>query len=187
MKVESEEVLRIAKAVAVRYKARCWYTDVRELTNVAWEAVNKAQQTFDPQVGVPFEAYAAKAAMYRVRNFLWKQSSPLSGGLHDPQKNIAGVHASQIPDDLTDPRELRVDEQLMMYERRMRMRLRIRKLAARTKDGDLAVQVILEGAIPQEIIKQSGRRVYSAVHLVRRKVRSDARLYRLWQQGGRRR
>ncbi len=185
MTIESEEVLRIAKAVAMRYKRRCWWADVDDLVSEASVAVLTAHKTFDPQVGVSFAGYATKAAILRVRGFLWRESSPLSGGLHDPRKNIAGVHAAPLDDNLLE-RTPNARDQMELIEWRHRVRDRIRVLADRTRDGDLAVEVMVHERPPGEIIQETGRRAYSAVSLVRRKVRSDAPLYKLWRQGARR-
>jgi len=185
MTIGSEEVLRIAKAVAMRYKARCWWADVDDLVSEASVAVLKAHKTFDPQVGVPFAGYATKAAIHRLRGYLWRESSPLSGGLHNPRKNIAGVYSTALMDDVAQTTEPNVREQMELIEWRHQVRDRLRILADRTRDGDLAVEVMVHDRPPGEIIRETGRRAYSAVSLVRRKVRTDAPLYKLWRQGAR--
>ena len=182
MKLDAESIRRIAKAVARRYKARCWWAELDDLVSEATVAVIKAQDTFDPQVGVPFEAYASKAAEYRVSGFLWRNSSPLSGGMHNPREHIAGVYSAPLSDDLVQDAPSAFDE-LALIETRLSIRRRIRALANRTPGGDKAVEVLLHGRAPKEIIKESGRGVYGAVHLVRRKVRSNARLFKHWRRG----
>jgi DNA-directed RNA polymerase specialized sigma subunit len=178
--IDADEVLRIARGVARRYAARCWWADIEDMTSEASIAILKARRTWDPEVGVPFAGYASRAATLRVRDYLWSQSSPVTGGLADPQKNIAGTQAVSLDEakhgEVADPRSL-----LEEYEWRMRVRARVRKIAKRTKDGDLAIEVLVHDRPSGEVIKETGRRVYQAVHLVRRKARLDARLYRLWQ------
>lgn len=177
------EVLRIARAVARRYAKRCWWADVDDMTSVASLAVLEASESWDPQVGIPREGYVARAAALQVRDFLWRQSSPVSGGLHNPRELIAGVHAAPLDEDLvehdTDP-----GKKLDRLRWRLRVRDRLRKLAGRTRDGDLAAEVLVRGRTPVEVRKETGRDVYGAVHLVRRKAREDEPLYKLWRRGG---
>jgi len=177
--ITTDDVLRIARAVASRYKSRCWWADKDDLTSEATRAVLEAKQTFDPQVGVPFDGYAARAATLQVRDYLWRQSSPLSGGLHDPRKNIAGVYSAE----LTEATHLAADDpntELREMEFRLAVRDRLRQLAAASRDGDAAVEVLARNRPPKEVIRETGRDVYGAVHLMRRKARSDYRLYKLW-------
>ncbi len=196
-KIDASEVLRIAKAVAQRYAARCWWADKDDMTSEASEAILCAQRTFDPQVGVPFDGYAAKAAALRIRSWLWKNSSPVSGGSHDPRKHVAGVHAYQLASDRVAPdgehgaalvgdseiTPADTEAQLDSMSWRMRVRERVRALAARTRDGETAVEVMLHERSSGEVIRETGKDVYGAVHLVRRKARADRELYDLWTAG----
>jgi DNA-directed RNA polymerase sigma subunit (sigma70/sigma32) len=181
MRIDADEVMRIAKAVARRYAARCWWADVDDLTGEASRAVLEARETWDPQVGVPFDGYAARAATNALGDYLWRQSSPVSGGLHNPRELIAGVHAAPLEDDSArhDPKTAMVLDDINW---RLRVRKRIRQLAARTKDGHLAVEVLVRGRKPSEVIRETGGNAYSAVMLVMRKMREDAVLYELWQR-----
>jgi len=176
--IDADEVLRIARAVAARYRKHCWWADFDDLVQTASVAVLEARVTFDPQVGVPFAGYASRAASRQVSEALWRASTPLSGGLHDPRKHIAGVHAEQLEDkhlaNQTNPGEVLDD-----IAWRLKVRRRVRKLAKRTRDGDLAEAVLLHGRTPGDLIRETGRDVYGAVELTRRKVKRDAPLYRL--------
>ncbi len=183
--IDGDEVLRIAKAVARRYANRCWWADVDDMTNEASVAVLTAKRTWDPEVGVPFDGYAARAAALHLRTYLWRVSSPVSGGIHDPKKNIAGVHAGEfseehhgVPVD-QDP-GLKLDEVNWL----LKVRRRIRALARDGRDGELASEVLVRGRRPMDVIAETGRDVHGAVHLVRRKIREDRRLHKLWQQDG---
>lgn len=182
MKIDADQVLRIARAVAARYRKTCWWADFDDLVQTASVAVLEAHGTFDPQVGVPFSGYAARAASRQVSEALWKASTPLSGGLHDPEKHIAGVHHHHLGDlaghvedqNPTDPGEA-IDE----FRWRLRVRRRVRKLSRRTKNGDLAADVLLYGRSPGDLIRATGRNAYRAVELTRRKAKDDAVLYKL--------
>jgi Sigma-70 region 2 len=191
----TDDVLRIARAVAARYKRRCWWADAQDLASEASQAVLEAQERFDPQVGIPFSSYAARAASYAVQDYLWKQSSPVSGGGHDPRRCIAGVHRAPLdaplragPDGAARVRpELWVwdDDPLVEAELeawRLSVRERIRVLAEQVKDGDLAVEVMVRGRAPQEVIRETGRNAHRAVERVRRMMREDYPMWSLWME-----
>lgn len=190
--VNAAEVLRIARAVAHRYAQRCWWADLDDLTSVASVAVLDASRHWDPQVGVPFDGYAARAASNQVREHLWRESSPLSGGLHDPRKNIEGVTRTSLDIQTEDgewvPRpELatRADPgpELDDTQWRLRVRRRVRALARAVPDGDLARAVLLEGRAPSELAPGGDlSRAYKAVQVLRKRVRFDSVSYRLMRQ-----
>jgi DNA-directed RNA polymerase specialized sigma24 family protein len=179
MKINADQVLRIARAVAARYRKICWWADFDDLVQTASIAVLESRETFDPQVGVPFAGYAARAASRQVSEALWRASTPLSGGLHDPERTIAGVHALELEDahlatSQPDPGEILDDVRW-----RLRVRKRLRRLSARTKNGDLAAEVLLYGRASGDLIQETGRNAYRAVELTRRKVKDDAIMYKL--------
>lgn len=183
--IDGDEVLRIAKAVARRYANRCWWADVDDMTSEASLAVLTAKKTWDPEVGIPFDGYAARAAALHLRTYLWRESSPVTGGIHDPQKNIAGVHSGEFDEELhssqhtADPGQ-RLDE----AHWRLKVRRRIRALARDGRDGELAAEVLVRGRRPRDVIAETGKDVHGAVHLVRRKIREDRRMHKLWTQNG---
>lgn len=193
--ITAEDVLRIAKAVARRYANRCWWADPDDVTSEASVAVLQAKRTWDPTVGVPFDGYAQRAAALRVRTYLWGESSPVTGGLHDPKKNIANVRRAGLMMRTAgghDAPEMHSERPELMHTPdpaaqlddanwRLRVRRRLRALARDGRDGELATEVLVRGRKPAEVIAESGRDVYGAVHLVRRKVRSDRRMYNLWR------
>lgn len=186
-KIDAADVIRIARAVAHRYANRCWWADVDDMTSEASVAVLQARKTWDPEVGVPFDGYAQRAAALRLHLYLWAQSSPVSGGLHDPHKHIAGVQRGEFNEEVHSEPSVDPAATLDEINWRLRVRRRIRALARDGRDGDLAVEVLVRGRTPKEVIAETGADVHGAVHLVRRKLREDKRAYRLWQQKGGRR
>jgi hypothetical protein len=187
--IDAAEVLRIARAVARRYAQRCWWADEDDMTSVASLAVLDASRHWDPQVGVPFDGYAARAASNQVREHLWRESSPLSGGLHDPRKNIEGVTRASL-DVRTDdgewsPRPELVQNpdpgpQLDDAQWRLRVRRRVRALSGVTQDGGLARAVLLDGRAPSELAPEGDlKRAYRAVQILRKRVRLDPVSYKL--------
>lgn len=196
--ISGEDVLMIAKDVAKRYARRVFWArgHMDDMTSEAVVAILQARSTYDEQVGVAFGKYAARAAYLRVADYLWGESSPASGGGHDPKKNIAGRFRAPLarptchykldddnrtpwPELCKDAREV-VDE-LHAMDRQVRIRDRVRSLARRTKNGDLAEHVLLHGEASGDLSRRSGKNVHRAVELVRRKARQDAGLYELWR------
>jgi hypothetical protein len=178
--VDPETVLRIARAVALRYKRRCWWADVDDLTSEASVAVLRAARTWDPQVGVPFEGYAGRAAVLGVRAFLWRESAPVSGGQSDPRANLTGVRRVELGDDLAV--ESSTPAQIDTVRWRLAVRDRIRSLAQQSKGGDAAYEVVGRDRTPSDVQREHPEvRVYSAVEVLRRKVRDDYKLYDLWK------
>ena len=174
--IEPGEVVKIASGVAWRYARRCWWADVDDLIGEASRVVLEAARTWDPQVGVPFSGYAAKAAQRALSGYLWEQSSPVTSS--DP-RIMAGTYRAEVdpeahPVDPTAPRLL--DD----AHWRLRVRAGIRRIAARTRDGEYAIPVLVHGVPPHEV-PAPRQTVYRAVHLVRRKMRDDRELYQLWQ------
>jgi len=182
VRITGEEVLQIARAVARRYARRCWWADLDDLTGEASRIVLEARDRWDPQVGVPFSAYATRAATVKLRDYLWEQSSPVSGGLHNPRKLLGGLQRAPMLDD-EHPHQPDPGHSLDEAAWRLRVRKTIRRIANRTEDGDLAVEVLVRGRKPEDVHAETGASPYRAVHLVRRKVRTDATLYRLWRRG----
>lgn len=196
--IDAAEVKRIAKAVSKRYANRCWWADPEDMEQEACIAVIKAHKTWDPQVGVPFVGYATRAANKTVHDFLWRESSPVTGGLHDPEKNIAGVLRAPLPDESPKADDKKpsfvptslatVDNtaaQLDDVKWRLSVRRRVRQLAARTTNGDAAVEVLIRGRAPSEVREELGGDVYRATELVRRQVRNDSVSYKLLKKRSR--
>lgn len=77
----TERGLVVARKVAARYKARCWWADKDDLVQEATWAVLNAQQRFDPDKG-SWEGYAWRAAMQWLRGVVWKASAPVSASFH---------------------------------------------------------------------------------------------------------
>jgi len=76
---------RLIRVVARRYARRCWWASVADLEQAGWIAALTALPSFDPQVGVPLEAYVFRAVVYAMRRALWADSAPTSGGWHRPE------------------------------------------------------------------------------------------------------
>ena len=189
-----DDVLRIARQVARRYKRRCWWADLDDLVGEASKAIIVAHKRFDPQVGIPFDGYAQRAASNALQDYLWKQSSPVSGGKHDPRRLIAGVYRAPLEVEVRDAsgqavrrerRELSVWEdplgQVEAETWRLDVRERVRAIAEQVPNGDLAVRVILHAHRPQDVIRETGRNAHRAVERVRSRIRRDYPMWKLWR------
>ena len=180
-KLDGETVMEIAREVARRYKRRCWWADVDDMAGQASVAILEAQRTWDPQVGVPLEGYVRRAAVLSVKGLLWRTSSPCSGGLGDPRRNLAELR--RVPDDHA-PATARPDMEGKIDTERLcaRVRARVAELAARTRDGQRAVPVLVGETTASDGPREERVATYKAVELVRRKARADAEMYRLWSE-----
>lgn len=69
-----EEAELIVRTVVRRYHAHCWWRDEEEMLQDAYLAVEEARNWYDPQVGVPWEAYAKKAVAFALKRKLWGAS-----------------------------------------------------------------------------------------------------------------
>lgn len=102
--ITEQELERICKQAAGRY-GKVWWADARDLQAEAAVAILSADGTFDPTRGVPFRAYAWRAAMLHLRSYLLRAGSPVSGrsrpermvGMHHAPIEEADEHASAVP------------------------------------------------------------------------------------------
>ncbi len=71
---ELEQLEDVVKQVAARYQARCWWAEEAELLQQARCSALEAMGTWDPQVGVPLQAYVYRAVCIGLRKMLYPQS-----------------------------------------------------------------------------------------------------------------
>ena len=88
----------ISMKVAIRFKRKCWWADVEDMAQEARTACVAAVPNWDVAVGVPLEAYLWRVCVLSIRRFCWLESSPVTGGMHDPTKNRAGVRVTIAED-----------------------------------------------------------------------------------------
>lgn len=102
--ITEQELDRLCKQAAGRY-GKVWWADPRDLQAEAAVAVLSADGTFDAARGVPFRAYAWRAAMLHLRSYLLRAGSPVSGrsrpermvGMHHAPIEEADGHVSDAP------------------------------------------------------------------------------------------
>jgi len=175
--VDPNDVLEVARHVARNYKRRCWWVDVDDLTSEACLQIMLSARSFDPQVGVAFKGYAYRAAMRSLSYYVRRQSSPVSAS-DATLKDMVNARRAEVPIGLTDHRPSAA-EQLDTVRWHLAARRQIRRVAAKTTNGDAAIRTILDGDKPAPAARATTSR---AVHLIRRKLRDDAVMFELWQR-----
>lgn len=192
--IETQRIMTVASSVARRFARKCWWADEDDLQGEAARAILEAARSFDPDVGIPFEAFAHKIAARAVATYLWLQSAPVSEKRYRA-RDLRGVHRVAIStvdvaiDEgeaphsrlvLEDADAQTVEERIDETRLRERIRARVLELAQATHNGHLAEAVLLDGKTPRQVTAPA-RDVYRATELVRRKVRDDADSYYLWK------
>lgn len=192
MTAQRPTVHDLATQTAASYKRRCWWADRGDLYQVARVAALQARRTYDPTTGVPRTAYYRRAMVLAVRRWLWEQSSPVSGGLHRPERDLAGVHRAPMSgvDEQamhmlrgTDPTTQQPDTTLDDERWRAAVRQRLQELSGDW--GGHAVQALLHAADerPDDAVLPNGAPAATkrAVRTLKRHARNDAQLYQLLQ------
>lgn len=169
--MDTDEVLKMAAQAAARYKARCWWADVDDMTQEAAEAILRARRTHDPRVGVPVGAYCWRAAMLTLRRWAWKASAPVSASAHKLTE-LRGLHRAAVPEDLP---ALGRPDQLVGEARRRERIWRIARQVAGDDDEHTAQYVFMDHERPRGLDP-------TAVARVRRKLLASADLYDLWKE-----
>jgi hypothetical protein len=95
-----EEFLHLADVAAARLAKRAtfWWSDKDDLRNEALCAMLGAEHNYDPATGVAPQAYFWKVCVFSLRRYLWRNSSPVSGGAHRPERAYAGLRRAMIDD-----------------------------------------------------------------------------------------
>ena len=174
------EIRQLAIAVARRYKRRCWWADLDDLTGEASAAVLKAVPNWDPEVGVPIEAYVWRAAAFACKHWLWKNTAPVNASSHSAKK-LKGLHRvglKEVRDQASDHDPLR---EYTDMEWRQRVKAHLEEIIATTPNGDLAAAVLLEERRPVEM-EADVQHVYKAAAVLRKRLRQSYPLYQLWKE-----
>lgn len=176
------EIGRLADAVARRYVRRCSWANEQDLKQEAWAVMLRASQTFDPAVGIDRGAYLWAAAIRGLRNFLWKESAPVSAG--SQFEKLEGLHRAPVDFFMADETPW-PDDLLANAEWAVRVRAQLEFLVSTVENGDLARRAIFGEERPVEIAAGSSlpvQTVYKAVTAVKRRVETNAPLWELWRE-----
>ena len=183
------ELAEVVKRVAARYRAKCWWADLDDLQQEAWVAVLEAQQTWDPNRGVPLHAYAWQSASRRIGNYLWEQSTPVSVTRNHGKKlrGVTQVHKSRwnsrgavIPDavryvianiEADIPGETERVEQ--WWED---LSQEVAKVVRAGHNGDAAARVLLDREKHKDVAQELRwpvTKLWRATHRARTRIRDD--------------
>jgi DNA-directed RNA polymerase specialized sigma24 family protein len=176
----SPEIRTAVYRTAARYKRRCWWASTHDLVQEGFLAVCEADRTYEPQVGVPYEAYVCRAVALAMKRALWKESAPVTGGQHRPEETLRGLHRSSRPTESlgdTVPSPERV-----YLEREWRALVRSRLDAHYPPH---IVALLLSECTAKQAAAMSGttqRRCYSDADKARWAIAGDLELWRLLNQ-----
>lgn len=183
--MSTDAITRICHAAAARYARQCWWADPDDLRQEAHLAALHAQRTYQPAVRVPLEAYVWRAVILALKRYLWRESSPVCGGGHDPHRLRTQHRASLDAIDALRVNYEDADEALADAHWRASVREEFERLLATTPKAALARRVVLDGLEPCEAIALEGvdrLRVYDAIWTFREAARRSGRLWRLLRQ-----
>lgn len=171
---DEKEIDRIASSIAGRYKKRCWWVEYEDIKQEACRIVCRAEQNYNPEVGIEFGAYAFIACSRELTQYLYRNSAPVSAP-NNKVKELAGLHRKRV-----NPWEHVAGPKHYEDDLRARIRDRVMALAETIDNGEWAVAILLEGTPggdepSAELVKQSMRKL-------KKLCSEDYVLYRLWKQ-----
>ena len=185
-----------ARRAAKAYKKRCWWASYEDLVQAAFVATTKAETTFDPNVGVPLDAYLFRAAVYALKPVLLRESSPVSArrseqhmlklmmrvDLRNPEGDIVSADAA-LAGELDDESCTNPEVFLPRIGWQSRVRERLTDILTDSKHTERVLPVLLDEADSQEVADQhnvSVKEIYLAAQRARRRIAADRDLWTLW-------
>jgi RNA polymerase sigma factor (sigma-70 family) len=188
-----QEIQVLAAQAANRYARRFRSLDVADMVQEATVAALAALRTFDPSKGVPFRAYAWRAAILHLRAWCWLAVSPVSGASHRPEM-LAGVSACEMADQHEEGAQVVAceapwaEELLADQTWKLRVRETLTTLLQQSAVGDdaaLALGVMLEEKSTQEVAQEHGasvERVQRAARVGRALAGNSAAMFGLLKE-----
>jgi len=88
--ITHEEIHAIVKRVVVRFTRKCWWAPADDLYQDGYVSALRATKSFDPNHGAEIGAYIERAVVFGIARALWRLSSPVSCGMNNPKKQLAG-------------------------------------------------------------------------------------------------
>lgn len=191
-----EQMAGIARSVAVRYCARCWWANPADLEQQAWIAVLEVRQYYangnEQFDRAAFGGIAHTAALRQLSRYLWKESSPVSAYDKEVAQMRGMTRAAvdpRLPDESRDPeQELQVerfkDEEIRLL---LKIEERICTLYSRMpwyKGPDVwleaCIEIFVKGRSPREAAHDlcvDVRSVYKTTEPMRVVMRKDRKLH----------
>jgi DNA-directed RNA polymerase specialized sigma24 family protein len=200
MESTQEMMDRIAKSLAKRYAAKCWYVDKRDLEQTAHQAMLYALPKFDEDKGtqgseMPLPAWLWFCARNAVAAEVMAQSSPVTS-THRRANAIGTTRASLYMDHHGDGQERErpelavhsgVDEQYAACERSEYVRQRLTALVGdQGRVFALKYLAHTDSAISAEKVAEKSNVPVSKVYAYSRRLlaslREDSVLQQLWDE-----
>lgn len=176
-----DEVKRAAEGVARRYARRVFWADEDDLRQEAYVIAIDARRRWDPTVGVPLSAYAWRACALGLRNYLWRQSAPVTETDHR-LTTLRGVHRAEVNEDCwraPSPDELLVAKR---WHEDVQEQIAF-VLKHGNVDTRLVLPVLIEERAPRHVAKELEVpviRIYRSVRRARVLLSENALLHMLW-------
>lgn len=186
-----------ARRAAKAYKKRCWWAEYEDLVQAAFVATTKALTTFDPNVGVPLDAYLFRAAVYALKPVLLKMSSPVSARPSEQHmlklvmradlRNLESDAASADRAFTSGADNEKASNPEVLLPRmgwRSHVHERLTEILTDTKHTERVLPVLLDEADSHEVAKRHNvpvREIYVAAQRARRRIASDPTLWTLWR------
>ncbi len=172
----------LATKVARSYQRRVFWAELDDLKQEAALAALRAERTYDPQCGVPFDGYAWRACVLALRRWCWKASAPVAEADHKLH-TLRGVYGMELTDyDSGADTHAMLEEKDWVERVREQVDYLLDKLGG---DAGVAARVIVLEDEPAEVARQLGLPVASVYRIVRRGralLTNNALLYDLWRE-----
>lgn len=189
-----------ARRAARAYKRKCWWASYPDLEQAAFLATTKAERTYDPDYGVPIDAYMYRAAVLALKPELLRDSAPVSEKKRklDNLKGVVKQRSVTLPDgtgarrtqsieawlrDNVEASDVSPEIVIDTHNWRVRVRERLMLLLTDTKRTEIAVPILLGTATSAEVAELEGvpvSRVYNATLRAKRRLQNDRSLWELW-------
>lgn len=140
-----------------------------------------ATPRWDPDRGVPLEAYLYRIAIRAISRHLWRQIAPVSGSVARVRRAYVGTVPLDEgwPETPTETEE----ERCLRREIAPRVQARVASLARRGRDVEFGLRALLSGETPRDLARTLGvpvETVYRCIAIAREHARGDRELHRLW-------
>lgn len=165
------EMIKLTRAVAWRYKRRCWWASFDDLMQQAALAVLEAERTHDPQTGIPFEGYAWRAAVNQLHGAVLRESAPVSAPTHK-LPDLKGLFREALDEGLIDP-HADPYRLLAALEKQARMTAALEEILSDERAHQIARDVLLRELAPAVVARKRRvpvRRVYSIVRRIKNRI-----------------
>ncbi len=141
------------------YRRRCWWAEEDDLRQEAALAAHVARGKFDPRVGVPWPQFMRRIVNRWLSDYLWRQSSPVSG---TSGAEAAGLHRADLSDTMEDAAAA-ADESMMDDEWRQAVRDRLEALVGTDIEKRIGLLVLLSGERPVNGVRFAVRQARAAL------------------------